>query len=220
VSAGSGVRRVLAVAGCCLALAGCTSSGSTDTRAALKGVLLQLSDFPPSWRSFPASGPDIDVLTDLAKCTGDQHRGERRELVRSGTFRNGAQRIASTAVSFDTQQDVSDRVAAIGNQKTPDCLGGILDAAVRDAVPGATPVHSTYHAIAGAINAAVNLVGTADGVVTVNGDGGSRKVYVDVSFVTGHNFYAYVTFIGVGKRISSRIRTIVTTDVASRGQHV
>ena len=220
MSAGSSVRRALAVAACCLALAGCTSSGGTDTRAALQGVLLQLSDFPPSWRSFAPSGPDLDVLTELAKCTGDQHRGARRELVRSSTFRNGVQRIASTAVSYDTQQDVSDRVAAIGNQKTPRCLSGILDPAVRDAVPGATPVHSTYHAVAGAVNAPINLVGTADGVVTARTDTGTRKVYVDVSFITGPNFYAYVTFTGVGKRISARIRTIVTTDVASRGQHV
>jgi hypothetical protein len=215
------MRRTIALVTCCLVLASCTgSNGDYDARAALRAVLLQLSDFPPSWRSLPASGADLDVLSDLAACTGDRHRGKRRQLVRSGTFRHGAQRISSTAVSFDTQQDVADRVAAIGNQKAPTCLPHVLDPVVRDAVPGVPLVRSDYHAMAGAINAAVNLVGTADGVVTVNSGSRASRVYVDVSFITGSNFYAYVTFIGVGRPISERIRTIVTNDVATRGQHV
>jgi hypothetical protein len=213
------MRRAVAVLACCLALAGCTGSGGEDTRKTLRGVLLQLDDFPPTWRSFEPSDKDIDLLSDLATCTADEHHGSGK-LVRSGTFRHGAEQIASTAVGFDTQQQVSDRVDAIGDQKAPRCLARILDPVVRDATNGATPVSADYHAIAGAFNSAVNLVGTADGIVKVKAGDRTTKVYVDVAFITGRDFYAYVTFIGVGRRISERIRNIITNDVASRGQHV
>jgi hypothetical protein len=211
--------RALAMLICCLAVAGCGGSGESATHKAMRGVLLQLSDFSPAWRVYDATGPDLDLLSDLATCTGDKHHGTG-ELVRSGTFKNHALQIGSTAVGFDTQGQVSDRVDALGDKKAPTCLARILQPLARDATHGATPVSSTFHAIEGAVNSAANLAGTADGIVEVKAGAKTTKVYINVSVITGRDFYAYVTFVGLGRPISDYIRTVITTDVAARAQHV
>ncbi len=218
-------RRATAIASvavsACLALVGCTGSGSGDAvRKTLQSVVLQLSDFPPSWQSFPATGPATDVLTELAACTKDRHPGEGVDTVRSGTFRHGQQRISSTAVAFGSQEAVSDRVAALGDAKADTCMAQVLDATVRDTTAFAgSPIGSRYTVTAGAVNAAVNLVGTDVGVVRLDAEGSTTKAYVNVAFITGRDFYAYLTFIGLGRPVADRVRNALIDDVARRAQH-
>jgi hypothetical protein len=59
----------VALLGGVLVLAGC-SSGEDTTHKTLRLVLLQLSDFPPSWRAYPQSDKAPDFLGAIAACTG------------------------------------------------------------------------------------------------------------------------------------------------------
>jgi hypothetical protein len=212
------MRRTLVFLVCLSALAGCTSSGK-DERDTLTSVLLQLSDFPPSWRSFSPSASQVDVLGGLANCTGDD-RGAQASVasVRSGEFRNGRQRITSMAVAFDSQHAVSQRVAAIGDTRANSCLAKVLRTTVLGVDSADSVIASHYTVIPGGINVAVNLVGTAEGVVTVSADGNLMNVYVDIAFITGRNFYSDVTFIGLGRRISLYVRNALIGNIAQRAQ--
>jgi hypothetical protein len=205
----------------CLAVVGCTSSKVSDTtvRDTLASVILQLSDFPPSWRQYPPPASQPDVLDDLAACTGDPRTGKRVAEARSGEFRNGRQQIASLAVAYDSQDAVSMRAESLANPKANSCMAQVMRRTVLAAAPADSTVTSRYTVTAGGVNVAADLVGTAVGIVTVTVDGNPVKVYVDVTIIAGRNFYADITFVGVGRRVSDLVRSALVNDVAKRAQH-
>ena len=202
---------------CVLVCAGCSGS-EEPIHKTMESVLLQLSDFPPSWRSFPASDKQNDLLGDVASCTGVPLRGKSIATARSGEFRNGQQRITSTAVGFDGTRPPADRVTALGNPRADDCMAKAARNRVLEAVPGATITSAKFTVGSGGVNVAANLAGTATGVVTVEQNGKSTKVYLDTVFLLGRDFYCDVTFLGVGKPVSNFVRSTLTNDVAARAQ--
>ena len=211
------MRRTVAALACLAALTGCTSSGSSSPpRSELEQAGLQLSDFPPSWRRFPA--PAIDVLQRLADCTGaDLSRaGDTKDVVGSGVYRNGDRRIWSVTTGYESQTDVSARTAALSLPHANSCVGRVLRPSVAAAVPGAQPVATHYTAQAGAINTAASVVGSATGVTTVEADGRREKVHVDVTFVAGALYASTIVFVGVGQPVPERIQNALVGDVALR----
>jgi hypothetical protein len=208
-----GVLLVL-VLGCCA----CTSSPEPIHKT-MRSVLLQLSDFPPSWRSFPAANDQGDLLGDLATCTGVTVHGKSIATERSGEFRKGRQRITSTAVGFDDNGPSADRATALGSSKADGCMAQVVRNRVLEAVPGATITSSQFTVQSGGVNVAVNWAGSATGVVTVAQDGHQVKVYIDAVFLFGRNFYCDLTFLGVGAPVQDFVRKVLTDDVALRAQH-
>ena len=203
---------------CALVCAGCSGS-EEPIRKVMRSVLLQLSDFPPSWRSFPPSDQQGDLLGDLASCTGVTVHGTSIATERSGEFRNGEQRITSTAVGFDGNSPSSERADALGSAKANDCMAQAVRNRVLEAVPGATITSSEFTVQSGGVNVAVNWAGSATGVVTVDRAGRSTKVYLNTVFLFGRNFYCDITFLGVGKPVADFIRGVLTDKVALRAQH-
>jgi hypothetical protein len=205
---------------CCLALVGCSSSGGGNVHKTLSSVVLQLSDFPSSWRAYPAPDSQVDVLGELAKCTGNARgAGKPVSTARSSEYRHGTQRITSMAVALHSDSDVGKLLAGIASRTAPACIAGPLRRQVVAAVPGATKAtDSAFSVIEGAFNTAANVVGSATGTVTVEVDNRPVKVYVDVAFLTGAQFYGEITFIGAGSRIPDAIRAALVDDMAFRAQ--
>ena len=205
--------------GCALAVAGCTSSGSNDSATKMRSVLLQLSDFPPTWRAYPQSDKAPDLLGQIAVCAGVVNDAGGITTVRSSEFRHLEQRITSTAVSLNTEQDVSTRVTALGSPKADRCAAQAARQRVLDALPGATVRSATFSVSEGGVNVAINYAGVAHGVVNVDVEGRPAKVYVDAVFVLGSRFYSDITFLGVNTPVPDSIQHVLTDDVALRAQH-
>ena len=213
------MRRLgLLLLACVVAVAGCSDSHE-DIHKTMRSTLLQLSDFPPSWRSFPASDGQGDLLGALADCTGVTVHGSSVATERSGEFRRGQQRITSTAVGFDENQPASERATALGSSRADGCMAQAVRDRVLEALPGGKITSSQFTVQSGGVNVAVNWAGSATGSVTVDQDGRPTKVYIDTVFLFGRNFYCDITFLGVGKPVSDLIRNVLTDDVALRAQH-
>lgn len=215
-------RRTIAIAAvaCSLAAVSCTSSGGPDAvHRTLDAVVLQLHDFPPSWRAYDAPAGQPDVLGEMAQCTGDARNVKQNvAAVRSREFRSGRLRVTSMAVALETQEAVTQRVNSLGDRKAGSCLATVLHGQVSSAVPGGSTLSQHYTVVPGGYNVAVNYVGDATGVVKMSVEGAPVNVYVDVAFLTGRDFYASVTFIGVGTRLNKYARAELTNDVAARAQ--
>jgi hypothetical protein len=208
----------VALLACAIVCAGCSDSAE-PIRKTMRDVLLQLDDFPPSWRSFPARDDQGDLLGELARCTGVTVHGSPIATEHSGEFRRDDQRITSTAVGFESNGETADRAHALDSDRASECMGDAVRDRVLEAVPGGSIRNADFTVQSGGVNVAVNLVGTATGVVTVDADGTTTQVYIDTVFLYGRNFYCDVTFLGVGKRVSDLIRGVLTDDVALRAQH-
>jgi hypothetical protein len=202
-----------------LVLAACSSSGEDLTHKTLRETLLQLSDFPPTWRGFPQSEKAPDLLGTIAACTGTADKGEALMTVQSDEFRHGLQRITSTAVALPNQNDVAKRAAALSNPKAKTCAAQALRQRVTDAVPGAKITSAKFTAQEGGIDVPINYTGVVHGYFVADVKGKSTKIYLDSVFLQGHLFYADVTFLGVGAPISSGIQQILIDRVALRAQH-
>jgi hypothetical protein len=205
--------------GCALVVAGCTSSGGSDSSARLRSVLLQLKDFPPSWRAFPQPEDAPDLLGDIAVCTGAVEREDPVSLVRSSEFRHGDQRISSTAVELKTTSDVSKRSTSLGRHGVESCAAQAGRRRVLDAVPDATIISQTATVQEGGVNVAINFAGEMHGVYTVDSEGRRSKVYVDAVFILGTAFYSDITFVGVDHPVPATIQHVLTDNVALREQH-
>jgi hypothetical protein len=202
-----------------LALAGCTSSGEDDTHQRLRSALLQLSDFPPSWRAFPQSAKAGDLLGDIAVCTGAVEREDPVATVQSSEFRNGQQRITSTAVALKSEGDVSKRANSLGLPNADRCAAQAAQQRVLDLLPGAKITSSDFTVQPGGVNVAINYAGIAHGVVNADVEGKATKVYVDAVFLLGSAFYSDITFVGVNTPVPDAIQHVLTDDVALRAQH-
>jgi hypothetical protein len=214
------LRRVAGLAlSCVVALTGCSGSGEDTTHKKLRATLLQLSDFPPTWRAFGQSDRAPDLLGDIATCTGTVHEGEAVATVQSDEYRHAQERITSTAVALPTQNDVAKRAAALSSPKAKTCAAQVLRQRVLDALPGAKITSSSFTAQEGGINVAINYSGAVHGVYHVDVSGKPTKVYLDSVFLQGDLFYADVTFLGVNSPIAAGIQTILTNRVALRAQH-
>jgi hypothetical protein len=208
----------VALLGGVLVLAGC-SSGEDTTHKTLRLVLLQLSDFPPSWRAYPQSDKAPDFLGAIAACTGSAEQSGSTETVQSSEFRHGPERITSTAVAFPTQEDVAKRADALGSSKADMCAAQAAQRRVLDALPGAKITSSKFSSQAGGINVAINYAGFVHGVVDADVEGRRTHVYIDAVFLLGDLFYSDITFLGVGAPVSATIQKVLTDDVAIRAQH-
>ena len=87
-----------AILGVAIGGVGCTGS-SDNLHSNLDKAVLQLSDFPPTWRAYPQSGDTRDVLGEAANCTGDTTGGKVVTSVRSPEFRHADLHITSTGVA-------------------------------------------------------------------------------------------------------------------------
>jgi hypothetical protein len=209
-------RRPAALLLCLLAVAGCSSSGD-DARSTLKSVLLQLSDFPPTWRGFPVADNAGDVLGELAACTGVKPF-DRVATVQSLEFRHLQQRITSTGVALKHREDLSKLQEALGSPKANKCAAQATRQRVLAVVPGATIKSSVFSVRQGGVQVEINYAGDVTGVVTVDVGGQTAKVYVNTVFLLGVTYYSDITFVGAGQPISESIRHVLTDRVALREQ--
>jgi hypothetical protein len=185
----------------------------------LRSVLLQLHDFPPSWRMFAAPAAQRDVLGGLAACTGDARgAGRAAAVVKSGEFRNGRRHITSMAVAYDSQQPVTQHMASLSSPKADGCIAKVIRPQVLAAAPSASITSQQFTVTSGSYNVAANVEGSATGVVHVRLAGRPVGVHVDIAFITGAHYYAEVTFIGVGAPVPAYIRKDLTDDIAFRAQ--
>lgn len=203
---------------CISAVAACTSQGVDKSRQTVTSALLQLSDFPPSWRAFPASDQAGDLLGAIATCTGKGTAAKSSFTVHSSEFRNGQQRITSTAVAYSDPADALTQGNTLSSPRADQCMAQAVRPAVLALVPGATITAARFDVQSGGVNTAVNQAGSATGVVTVQTGGRGEKVYVDAVFLLGTNYYSDLTFIGVGKPVAGYIQNVLTTRVAMREQ--
>jgi len=212
--------RLAALLACGVLLAGCTSSSRVDDkrRRQLEQVLLQLRDFPPSWRSFPTSDSTGDLLGDVATCTGDTQGAQSVATAHSGEFRRGQQHITSTAVAYPDQETVARFAGALGNARAVHCVAQALRPRVLAVVPDASITGAHFTVQEGGVNVAINYAGKTTGVVSADAEGRPVHVDVDVVFILGNDFYSDITFIGVDTRVSEFIRHVLTDDVAFRAQ--
>jgi hypothetical protein len=212
-------RLAVALLGCVLALAGCTSSGNDDTAKQLRSVLLQLSDFPPTWRAFPQSDKAGDLLGDIAVCTGAVKQEDPVTTVQSSEFRFKQERIASTAVALKTPSDVALRANSLGKAKANDCAAQAVQRRVLDLLPGATVTSAEFATQPGGVNVAINYAGTVHGVLNADVEGKQAKVYVDAVFLLGSDFYSDIMFVGVNASVPDEIQHVLIDRVAQREQH-
>jgi hypothetical protein len=201
-----------------LVLAGCSES-DPPIRKVMQSVILQLSDFPPSWRSFPPPASQNDLLGELATCTGVPLDDASVATVHYGEFRKGSQIITSSAVGFDANHPASQRGAALSDPRADDCMAEAVRDRVLDALPGATIDSSQFTVQSGGVNVAVNWIGSATGTFTVTDNGQQTKVYIDTVFLYGRNFYCDITFLGVGQPVAAFVEGTLIDDVALRAQH-
>jgi hypothetical protein len=181
--------------------------------------VLQLSDFPPSWRAYPQSGDTRDVLGEAATCTGDTSGGKRVATVRSPEFRHGDLHITSTGVGYDTTIAVSNRGDALGGAKAQNCMTQAMRRQVLALLPGATIKSTSLTVQNGGVNVAVNYAGAVTGTMKVDINGKPDTVYVDTVFLLGTDYYIDLNFVGVGSRVSDFIRGALTDKIAVREQH-
>lgn len=205
---------------CLIACAGCSSSaGNGESRKTLESVLLQLSDFPPTWRSFPPPAETGDLLGDLAACTGDAADAKSTVTVHSGEFRRGEQYITSTAVSYEHRSALSRVVGALGDAKAERCMAQAIRPRVLAHVPQGKITSERFTVRQGGLNVSITYAGDAAGVVTATADGRPERIYVDAVFFVALDFHADITFIGVGDRVPTFIRNALSNDVAHRAEH-
>ena len=200
------------------AVAACTSQGTDKSRQTVESALLQLSDFPPSWRAFPASNQAVDLLGSIATCTGTAVKAKSDFTVHSSEFRNGQQRITSTATAYSDPSNAIKQSNALASPRADECMAQAITPSVRALVPNSTIGASSFQVLSGGYNTAVNVAGTATGTVTVQAGGHTEQVYVDVEFLLGTNYYSDVTFMNVGKPVAHFIENVLTTRVAMREQ--
>ena len=197
----------------------CTGS-SGDLPSRINGVVLQLSDFPPSWRAYPQPTDAPDILGETASCTGDAKGGKSVTTVRSSEFRHGDQHITSTGIGYASTIAVSDRADALGSKKAEDCVAPAMRAQVLSVLPGATIKSTSLTVKQGGINVAVNYAGAVSGTMKVDLAGKPATVYVDTVFLLSTDFYVNLNFVSVGKRVSDFIQTVLTNKIAVREQHL
>jgi hypothetical protein len=212
------MRRLGVLLACVLVCAGCSSSDNPIGKT-MQSVLLQLSDFPPSWRAFPPPSGQNDLLGELAKCTGVALSGSSIATVHSSEFRHGGQRITSTAVGYDSNHEASLRGDSLGNPRADGCMAKEVHDRVLEALPDATITSSKFTVQSGGVNVAVNWVGSANGTVTVADKGQHKTVYISTVFLYGRSFYCDVTFLGVDRPVSDIVQTTLIDNVAQRAQH-
>lgn len=199
-------------------LAACTSQGTDKNRQTVESALLQLSDFPPSWRAFPAADQAVDLLGDIATCTGSGTTAKPEFTVHSSEFRNGQQRITSTATAYSDPANAIKQGNALASPRADQCMAQAIRPSILALLPGATIQSSSFQVLSGGYNTAVNVAGTATGTVTVQAGGRTEKVYVDTEFLLGTNYYSDITFINVGQPVAHFIENVLTTRVAMREQ--
>lgn len=215
------VRRSAVLLACALALLGCTSSGNRaeQFRRKLTAVLLQLSDFPPTWRAFPMSQQDPNVLTSLAACVGGKGtHASPIAVIHSEEFRHADERISSAGAAFSSQDPVSDAATALGKPAARRCMAQVMRTRITEAVPGASVTGSHWTVQPGGINVPINYAGLARGVIDATRNGAPVKIYADVVFITGASIDADVTLVNVGRPIAKYIRDSVVDDIAGRAQ--
>lgn len=198
---------------------GCTGS-SNDVHDKLDKAVLQLSDFPPTWRAYPQSGDVRDVLGDAATCTGDTKGGKVVTTVRSPEFRHADLHITSTGVGYDTTIAVSYRGDTLGDAKAQACMTQAMRQQVLAVLPGSSIQSTSLTIQNGGVNVPVNYAGAVSGTMKVDIKGQSETVYVDTVFLLGTDYYVDLNFIGVGSRISDFIRNTLAQKIAIREQHL
>ena len=208
-----------AILGVAIGGVGCTGS-SDNLHSNLDKAVLQLSDFPPTWRAYPQSGDTRDVLGEAANCTGDTTGGKVVTSVRSPEFRHADLHITSTGVGYDSTIAVSNRGDALGGAKANGCMTQAMRQQVLAVLPGATIQSTSLTIQNGGINVPVNYAGAVSGTMKVDIKGQSETVYVDTVFLLGTNYYVDLSFIGVGSRISAFIRNTLSEKIAIREQHL
>ena len=216
-----GIARRVAVLlfGGVLALAGCSGSSGYDPSQQMRAALLQLSDFPPTWRAYPQSANAGDLLGDIAVCTGAVKQERPVAMVQSSEFRNHQERITSTAVALNSNGDVSKRASSLGLPRATGCAARAAQQRVLDLLPGAKITSADFTVQPGGVNVAINYAGILHGVVNADVEGKATKVYVDAVFLLGTAFYSDITFLGVSSPVPDAIEHVLTDDVALREQH-
>lgn len=204
-----------------LTVAGCASAARGPSTGALSAVLLQVSDFPPTWTGYPDSSgvADVFALDDtFARCVGaDLHQlGAAQRSVRSDVFRSGGDRIASSGTAFADNDAAPRRLGLLGYPEADACMAERVRAALPKALPGTDVTGVRLSLTAGAFNAPANVGGTLTGVVTVRQGGRPLALHVDASFVTGFDFYAAITFFGAGRPVDPSVRGVLVDDVSRR----
>jgi hypothetical protein len=197
----------------------CTSQGTDKSRQAVESALLQLSDFPPTWRAFTAPDQSPDLLGSIASCTGAGTTAKSDFTVHSQEFRNGQQRITSTAVAYSDPSNALKQANALSSPRADQCMARAVRPVVLALVPRATITSAKFDVRSGGVNTAVNQAGSATGTVTVSAGGRTEKAYLDVVFLLGTNYYSDITYLGLGKPVAGFIQNVLTTRVAMREQH-
>jgi hypothetical protein len=208
----------VALLGAVVGLVSCSGS-SGDVQSKVKNAVLQLDDFPPSWRAYPQSGDTRDVLGETATCTGHATGGKSVTTVRSPEFRHGDQHITSTGVGFSNTIAVSNRADSLGSARVEQCMTSAMKQQVLAALPGATIASASVKVQQGGVNVPVNYAGAASGSMKVTIGGKSETVFADAIFLLGTDYYVDLNFVSVGKRVSDFIRSALAKHIAVREQH-
>ncbi|MBE7187735.1 hypothetical protein [Jatrophihabitans endophyticus] len=189
--------------------------------ATLKSIVVQQSDLPSGWTGTPApaeSTHDKDVDAQLAACVGSSDAGEQDQIqqVMSDDFHSGQSTVSSDASSYRSESDVRSQVAQLKNPKAQGCLSSLFRKEIAASLPAGSTIKNIAIRLSTADTGIANLIGTANGRITVAAQGRQVTVYIGAGFFIGNRITGQVTFTSIGTPISSAFANPVVKAVAAR----
>jgi hypothetical protein len=225
----------ICAAGCSVALlAGCASSSPTPhrsspttsaaptpaPRSALKKIVLQTADLPPSWKSTPYQADPSDAAdqADLVKCVGGRNTDKDAVAdVNSDDFALGDATVSSSATSYWAQSDLDADVAIAHSPKLSSCYDQLAKKQLASSLPaGATIESASMKITPGSAGGPANVIATGAGTIKVSVNGQHVAVYATVAFITGPLIEAEVDTENVGAPVSTSLVQSLVAAVAGR----
>lgn len=199
-----------------------SSSGGAPSTATLKGIVVQQSDLPSGWTGKPAAAETAqDKQTDaqLNRCVGIPASAERDQVqqVMGDDFSKGQATVSSDTSSYKSDADVRQEVAGLRGSKTQSCISSLFRREIKSSLPAGATISAVGLKLDTSHNGGLsNLVGVANGSVTVTGQGKTIKAYLGVGFFTGPQLTGSVSFTSLGTPIPSSFADPILAAVAKR----
>jgi hypothetical protein len=211
-----------------LALTACSSSTSGNgsvkppSHAALMSIGLQTGDLPSGWTAVKptaASSDDSALQSQVTTCEGASkvNAANRIEQVASDDYNQGNNTVSSSATSYKTQTEVTNRLAVILSSKADTCFTQAFRSELTKTLPaGATLGNIAFHITSGSSGGPSNVVGSASGTVTLTEQGQTAALYLNDVFIKGPLLGVTVQFTGIGAPIGAAVQKQVIAKVAAR----
>ena len=149
---------------------------------------------------------------------GTSNSGEEDQIqqVQSDDFTMGQATVSSDASSYKSETDVQTQVAQLKSPRAQGCLSSLFKKEISSTLPSTATIRSIGIKLDTSATGIANLIGSANGKITVTAQGRTISVYIGAAFFTGNQLTGEVNFSSIGTPISSAFANPIVKAVVQR----